>query len=423
MIFIPFLILCIFYFFYSIKNNKKFGIISYLIFIYIVMSVCAIVAYYTDIATPVIPFKLTPILYLCFTMILALYSLSGFRDDKFRIIYIENYFLLKWFEYFLIVGGIFSFFYYLPLAVNALSGDIRLNRIYGTNNERMREFGVINSIATMFANLFVIMIICSLIEFSLDGKGSKKRAIFLLLASLSFIIHILAFVGRDGFIYYTISIIFVFLLMKDFLSIRKKKVFIKVIFYISIISFVPFILITFSRFGDLNESLTSMINYGGQQIANFNDRYIINPTPRKGGANFKNFLMFFEKIGFNIKPNYSNDYSIFYYSQFGAVPWVFSTFIGSFLSDFGRFGTLALMCVIVILGRISTYRLSMSHTFSFSKLMIFTLLFQIVSWGVFYFRHASLNRIIFVMILIAFVFYLMRSRADSIKIRKIYESK
>lgn len=418
MILLPGILMVILYRFYRYKNKKVFGVISFLYAIYCVMTLVAVLSFFLKIDKPIMPMSIVAILYFCFGLFIILSVFFQYRDYKIKSIYIENFLIFRLFEYLLIIGGFFSFIFYLPFAVKSLTGNVGLNRLLGINNEVMKGFGIVNSLATLFANLFILMLLCAFLELILCKKGYKRRAVLLLISSLSFIINILAFVGRDGFVYWLLSFLFAYFLLKEFLSKNiRKRIFFFFIIVVSIAS-IPFVLISLSRFGAIKDTVDSFISYSGQQVVNFNDRYIINAIPRRGASNFPFVVTLLESIGFRINPVFDNDLIYYSFFQKGAVPWVFSTFIGSFLSDFGKVGTIFVLFILFVLIRWSIMNPVKSGIFTFSRLILFTLLFQFVSWGVFYNRLAVLNFYTIVMVLISLVFYLSRLDTNCLWIYK-----
>jgi len=208
-----------------------------------------------------------------------------------------------------------------------------------------------------------LMILCSLIDFSLPSIKNSIRGSLLLISSFSYVVYITAYVGRDALIYWEMSFLFSYLLLRRFIYRKNQVLVITLFIVISILASIPFIMISTARFGSgietklrndieiIDESgnrskhsfiIESLVDYAGQQISNFNDKFIINPPKRFGGENFPVIAKFIERIGIPIKPIYNNELLYNYYFQFGAVPWVFYTFIGSFLSDFGRLGAFGL---------------------------------------------------------------------------------
>jgi hypothetical protein len=91
-----------------------------------------------------------------------------------------------------------------------------------------------------------------------------------------------------------------------------------------------------------------------------------------------------------------------FFSQ-GLYPWVFSTYIGSYLSNFGKMGTIVLLSLSSLH---VTYimKIKMRDAICLSDLLILILYIQVISWGVFYFRQYSANLYLIVTFLISILF-------------------
>jgi len=427
MYYIPTIVILVLSIFYQRSNRWYIGPISLLYLTYLVMCFFSILGKAIGIIRPVLPISFSAMLFLSSGFFIVFLGFSSFRDEYFKSIIVENERLYNLLTFGLIVMGFLAIIFFIPLAMNALDGDIRANRINQINLETMSSFGIINSFASLFANMMPLMILCSLIDFSLPSIKNSIRGSLLLISSFSYVVYITAYVGRDALIYWEMSFLFSYLLLRRFIYRKNQVLVITLFIVISILASIPFIMISTARFGSgietklrndieiIDESgnrskhsfiIESLVDYAGQQISNFNDKFIINPPKRFGGENFPVIAKFIERIGIPIKPIYNNELLYNYYFQFGAVPWVFYTFIGSFLSDFGRLGALVCLLIINISTRISIRSMHKSESLSFSSLIIFCLLYQIVHWGVFFFRQYATNFYMIGMILIAITFWL-----------------
>ncbi len=466
---LPGITLCLLFFIYQKKNNWKLGIVSTLFLAYIGMFFLAIIGYILAISRPVLPISGYAMIYLSVAFIVVFFGYFEFEDKNFNTIVIENSWVYAFLEYSLILCGVLSFIFFTPFAIIALQGNIDHNRIVHINFSALESFGLINSVTTLFANLFIYMLLFAFIDFSKNKKWAIIRGFILLVCSQSFIVYILAYVGRDGSVYWFMSLIFIFFLMKDFITVSLKKKIILVSVILTIIAFIPFMMITLSRFSDgsksniLNEEIIqdmeysfglesivnnsdkqiihgsksyisnermlqdmkyffiaeSIVNYLGQQISNFNDIFVINPPKRMGGLNFPVIANFIEAMGLKINAIYDNKEMYSYYFEHDASPWVFSTFIGSFIADFGRLGTIILLFLISLGTAASTSKCRNTGRFYLSDLIIFILLYQIVYWGVFYFRHYSINYYMLSIFLLFIFIRITHSHKHQIQIEKL----
>ena len=97
---------------------------------------------------------------------------------------------------------------------------------------------------------------------------------------------------------------------------------------------------------------------------------------------------------------------------------MFTTVIGSFLHDFGRIGCVVAIVLIFLLVRTLLYRAKVSGIFKLSELIMFILMFQIVSWGVFYYRQYSAFFYIVAMLLL-FLFFKLSGGTRTLLIFKV----
>jgi hypothetical protein len=174
-------------------------------------------------------------------------------------------------------------------------------------------------------------------------------------------------------------------------------------------------MISRSRFSEsIGGTGWQIVNYAGQQIKVFNDYYSIDAPLQYGRGCFPVFVGFVEVVGFNVK-DVPEKYEIFsYYLNYGVKPWEFATFIGSLMRDFGKIGTLIFLCLMSLITRKTLKKVTATGFFEFSNLILLILLYQIVYWGVFYFRHYSMNYYIICMILLFIIFKVGRMPQSSV---------
>ncbi|GAB1474496.1 hypothetical protein MASR2M69_19370 [Bacteroidota bacterium] len=182
---------------------------------------------------------------------------------------------------------------------------------------------------------------------------------------------------------------------------------------------IPFLIITIARFSDSREGVIGQILiYGGQQIQNFNDGFNINTPISYGRSSFSKFISIFDFLGIMIPKGQSNENIRLYYIAEGVQPWVFKTFVGSFLSDFGKNGTIIFLLFLSLFTKLSLHRVYNNNEFHLSNLIFFILIVQIVLFGVFYFRQADSNYYIIVVLILSLLFKIKISNSKSIIIYK-----
>lgn len=428
---------------YQKRNNWIFGPISLLYLTYTGMNAIAIIGFILKLEIPVLPLSFSAILYFSVVLFILLSSVYSYRDKNISCIEIENIKLYNILKFLALISSIGAIIFFSPFAIKSLQGDISANRNLQINISQLSSFGIVNTFFSLVANCFIYCQIIGILEISQGTKKKKLVGYALILSSLSYYFYILSYVGRDGYVYWTMSSIFTYFLLRKFLHKQDRILLIIIFLILVIILLIPFMKITYSRFGtDTNiqmqqsdnevansknikisyESeatsrhpifgkstkiyriIASLINYSGQQISNFNDLYIIGPPPRRGGENFSKFLQLFEKVGLDFKPIYNRSDIDEYYFKKGTVPWVFSTIIGSFISDFGKIGAVIAILIIVLINFNLVNNIERNKRISVSWLIIFTLFYQMIYWGVFYFRLYSANLYIAFVIFISLIF-------------------
>jgi len=475
--YLPLVVCAILFTKYQQSNRWIFGPISLLYFTYAGMCVAAVIGLIYEFELPILALSNNAMWYFSILLLLLLAGFYFLKDRDYNKIIIENYRLYNIIKYFLLISSVLSFIYFLPFAINGLQGDISANRDTQTNLEQMSRYGIINTFFSLVGNCFIFCQIAGLIELT---SSTRKRTVLgysLILSSLSYYVYILAFVGRDGFVYWTMSAIFSFLLVRHFLPKFERIRVILLFVIIEIIILIPFLEITNSRFGSGVHSelkiskpfelpqakidgqaaetqrpatqrpahgqaaetqrpahgqaaetqrpahgnsnvvyiLENIVDYAGQQIANFNDLYVVAPPPRRGGENFPKILQLLEQIGIDFNPIYDRSEIEEYYFSKGTVPWEFSTIIGSFFIDFGMIGTIIVVLFMSSMSLFLQRKVKEKQGFYLSELIIFVLLYQSVFWGVFYFRLYSAN-LYMLIVLIGSIFLIITRSKNSYQI-------
>ena len=411
MILLPFIIFFIYYIYYQ-KNNKVFGIINLLFITYLVSLGLGAVNNLLGIHPNVLDIHIFPMVYLSITLLIIFRGFTIFRDNKFIIFKIENYYFFQLLEYFVLFAGLLSIAFYLPFSIIALTGDINFNRI---NNSDLiavfGQFGLINSFAALFANIFCLSQTFFFLRL-INTKNKKSRFItyLMLFSSLSYIFYNLAFVGRDGVILWSMTFFFQFLFFKKFISGNKlkkiKRLGLILLFTIS----VPFLIISTSRFGSTDQgTVWYLLNYLYQQPGNFNDHFQIESPLQYGRINFSVFTNFLENLALNTHKEIDKSKFEKYFLDEGVMPNTFSFWIGGIIRDFGKIGSLIFLICFSFITRKSLVKLKRTGIFYFSDYIIFILLYQIVYYGVFYFRYFSANFYILFIILLWVLLKLFRS--------------
>ncbi len=412
MFFIPVLTVILIFILYFKKSNLKINIVSFLLAIYCAMAIKSVLVYFLRMYPPVFNYSLQSMSYLSICFIIVFSGFTNFSDNKLIKINIDNILFYKLLEIALGIGGIGAIIFFIPHAIKSLKGDVLLNRlrVLEFQNSVLAQYGIINSLFSLFSNLFILTLFFSFIDL-IDGK--KIRAYILFISSFSYVIYILAYVGRDGVVYWILSFVFVYLFIKDFLAKPLRKKIIRRFLLLTAILLIPFFIISDARFSESEYgTIKEIVNYSGQQIKNFNDIYQLNPPITFGRRAFPLFANWLSALGLiNNQEKGFFDSEVFLY-EIGMLPSVFKTYIGSFLMDFGKCGTLIILICLAYITRNIIHRVNVTNAIKFSNLVIFILLYQLVLWGVFYNRLYAANLYIICMLLLSVMFKIKGPNRD-----------
>lgn len=357
--------------------------------------------------------------YLSVPVLLAgvILSISGFL--RFKVQNISKVFEMfrgqRFVESVLIISQLLAIAYFLPFAADSLMGDSNENRLFlNEKMELMSSFGLINTLAGAASQLFSSSLALAFIRIA--SKESPGRSIFraslLGLSSLSYVIYILAYVGRDGVVYWLMTAVMMYAIFRSHLQPTDRKRIILFGLSVASVILIPFALITISRFFDAEQGGGwSFFEYFGAQIHNFSD-YSSIERPITFGV--QSFPMFFDAGCAAFMLNCTSwidirDIIFDEYLKQGKAPWLFGTFISDFVGDFGVIGALVVLLVFSM-GCTKACTVGGSRTsISFPQLLLIMFLFLIPYWGIFYFRFSIINGYIVVnLMFIMFVALLQR---------------
>lgn len=369
------------------RNSGYFSTVSYMILIYIISVTCGFILYVFGIMEPIYPIALDSMAYFLLTFFLSIWPLLYYKENEIVYITISNQRLFHYTKWILIVVSFFSIAFYLPHVMNGLSGNIRDARIaVAHGGGGFGIFGLLNTFAATSALLYAVLLMMFFVSIVTRQRISIE-AVLLLVSSFSYVILILAFVGRDGMVYWVMSFIFYYIFFKPFMkaSLRKR---IRRLGYASAVIFVlPFAVITAARFGSQsNVFALSILDYVGQSIINFNDNFQIEFTHTSGGhRSFPLFASWFDSSdGVKVEDQIERTETAIL--RGGINYWSFGTYIKSFLYDFGKTGTIFLILFISCIEWMALRKARTKRVFDISNLLVYVLIFQIIGQGVFYFR-------------------------------------
>jgi len=353
--------------------------------------------------------SLAAMVYLSTCFILYFFPLYYFQRRKMMVLNVVNLFLFKFLCIFLLIGGFFAIIKSFPLVMQVFGGEINVFRLaISAGTADVGSKTIIDTFAVGFSTFFGIAQLLGLIVFSsaLFGKWSKWIGLMLLFSSFSYVFNVFTFAGRDGVVYWILSFLFNICLIKGLLNATYVNKLNYLFGFIVLLLFVPFFLISISRFS--SEFFYYIFSYMSQQLCTFNDVYVLDPPIYYGDLNFSGIKGIFIEETSILPRDALHDY----YFSHGVIPWRFKFFIGSLLADFGRMGTIVFMGVISFLIFILLVKKRRDcvndKVLSFDVLLLLYFYCQIGFMGVFYFKHSSLNNYVLSLIGLALIFLFLR---------------
>lgn len=394
MILIPVLLVGFLFAIYQWFNGFRFGVVSYLILIYLSSIICSLVLYLFFSYDDKYDIQLEPMVYFSLGLYVVFFGFFGFRDYRLQYIVLNNIGFIKFVERAIVPFTIGAIVFFLWHALTVLSGDIEANRNAVAAGEAtyLGGAGIVNSIFSLVANLFLLNMLFAFLNLTAAYPGASLAKVFMhLILSTVYIFYIMAYVGRDGVVFWGMSLIFFYLLFKDFVTRQNMKFLKRMALLLAVPAVSVFMMISVQRFGGdgAGDLVLALLDYAGQQALNFNDHYLVDPPLALGAISFAPVVNLESYILGSAPVVFDKEAWNQVFLNNGVMPWVFTTLVGSFMYDFGRLGALVALAVLSSLARCGLRDVKRDGFIKFSDLLLFILLFQVVSWGVFYYRQYS----------------------------------
>ena len=397
-----------------IKSGKRKGwktSSSWILFIYVLSLASAIPTLITDgFKEPFLDAYIVPSILFGIALVLYLLPLISYDETFGESFTLPSIKILDTFSSILIVLSFFSIAFFLPSVNHIFTmadlGDARNDLYAGT---MYVEAGLSNTIASVSASLYVFAIVLFFVYLIIGN--SKKRCVLLLLSSLSEIIHVLAYVGRDGVVFWIFSFVFIYLYFSPYLSSETNKKIIKNGLIGIGILMIPFMLISIGRFADssdYDDTSSALLSYLGQGPINAVLFYGIDNPPMSNGSCFP---LFWEVTG--ITPPVSD--GMVRIGEWRS--WAFSTFIVDYYRTFGFWGHYIVGLFLYFLFNLI---IGNKRCGSFSSMIVYLLYFQVISEGLFYFHHYTRGGNLFIVLcfILCFVFKMLEKDSNRIVLYK-----
>lgn len=196
-------------------------------------------------------------------------------------------------ENLLILSQLLAIGFFLPFAISSLTGDPNENRLFIEEKmEILGSYGLINTLAGAASQLFGVSLVLAFIRLASKKNQGRNvlRAFFLVFSSLSYVIYIFAYVGRDGVVYWLMTVVALYLVFCSHLDPVDKKRIVVIGLIGAAVLLIPFGMITVSRFFDADQGAGwSFFEYFGAQIHNFSDYSSIDRPVTYGLQSFPMF--------------------------------------------------------------------------------------------------------------------------------------
>ena len=394
-----FILVVLFFFWYGNAKKKKSFLCSssILIGIYVISAIFAIptlsIGEYSE---PYHSSYWWPAMVFLFCLLLLLIPARGFKDNAVNQLVLPSRLTLNVMATVIIILSFYSLIYYSSTVSNIFSmdlGDARTDLYLG---EEYVEAGLMNTIASVSASLYVFALLLFFIFLTIPS--SKFVRTLLLISSLSEPLHILAYVGRDGVVFWLFSFVFLYTIFRNYMEPASKSFLKKIFIVAGSILIIPFMMITISRFGDGGNNqgaFDSIINYWGQGYIQGTLFMGIDNKPFIHGSSFP---LFYEITGIQRPPSTGGMNQIGEWRS-----WFFGTIVTSLVQNLGMVGFfIATFVMIALFFGIMKIR---SGKLQFHQMIFYILYYQIMSQGVFYFKQYTRGGNLFILLTLLLVFF------------------
>jgi len=392
-----FIYIAAFFIVFMLKYKKTgFSTSALLLFIYLISAIFGAILligyekyHYSAISIESVAYNLT-----CLTLFFA--PLVAFDNFDIRNVRFPNLQFMKAFAWFIIILCISSL---INSFVNGFKvffySDLAAARLIANEGSLVREDSIF--IITYLGSYGTQLSLFALILYFYFNKfvpNSRLIQNLLFIGSFQIIIVNLIGVGRDGTFRWIIFYIFCLSLFKEVISRKDlKKILLNFLLFSSPFIFI-FIAISIARASDVNQTVSFfIIDYIGQPFINFSRFFkdFIEPT-YNGRLNFPAFFPDSEAV--SLRNLWINKAS-------GELN-VFTTFIGSFLLDFGAYLLFIFTFIYFIIAKIS-FRIK-KGTVSFTQFIMYCWLVQVFMLGVFYYMFTSPSciRVFFILLIVSY---------------------
>lgn len=390
------------YSFYSLYKRKGLTASTALYALYALSGISSVVLVYVyDYQMkPRITDYFTGFVYLAIALLIYLYPFKKVRDNNFASFSMPKDSIFNLLAGGLCVVSLFSLLYFVPLAIQMLSVNVadvaEIRQMVAMGENPLIAETIYNTIAGTAASFYSVLLLFFFMAIIRRNKITLF-AYLMLIGSFSYPAFVLAYMGRDGMLFWGFSFVFNYLLFRKFLPENLAKNLKKIAIRIGAVFGFAFVFITVGRF--LVEGISDnagkgvlypFFNYMGQQSINFTELFSTDLRQM-------NYMQGILPLIFG-EPM-SKEMTL---ETYGLVSWVFRTFVNTIYTNFGTILTLLIGLFLNIL--FSVVNRKNTTNFSFSFLILYTLFITIYSQGVFYFRLYNRVGNLYIIVMLVFAF-------------------
>jgi oligosaccharide repeat unit polymerase len=260
-------------------------------------------------------------------------------------------------------------------------------------------------IYSFFASISFCFHISLYLYFDLVVKQKQKISLIVLFGSFSYVFWVSSVYGRDGFVFWSLSFFFYYLLFRKNLPKKYKVRLKRIMIVFGAIFLILFYRLTTSRFEsnsyyssykNISPVVLSILDYSGQQLRNINTYYNMDINHTYGLYNYP--YIYRQFIGVN-ELDSRREMVQWEIAQNGKPHYYFGFFLKELWIDFGALGTFALTLFYVVAIKF----LMKKVRFIQSKYLIYIVYTQFLLMGLFYnkFYFPSANAfLIFILLLV-----------------------
>ena len=395
---------------YRIYKKKGFSSSCFLFTLYTISSLAALFLVLIGFAgaNPKINNYDSGYLFLTVALLLFLYPFYDLDDNNIKSVNVPDRRILDIFMIITTSLSLFSIVYFVPIAAEMMFVDVEdvyeLRIAVARGDNPFITPSIFNTIAGTSASFYSVQLLLFFLYVIREERRSyiKWYNWIILFSSFSYPVFVLAYLGRDGVVFWLMSFLSMLLLFRKFIHNELLKKIKKTVVYILLPFGAVFVFITLGRFVVKNDDgsfLLSTINYMGQGPINFAE--IFDTDIKTLGHGRGLFPLIFGESSDNLK---------YLLNHYGLVPWVFKTFVYSVYNDFDVFGTLLIAFSLCVVYKFTFVRERINRDFPFQYLLLYVFFFTIYSQGLFYLRHGYRvgNLYIFTILLLALFFTFIR---------------